>query len=312
MHPYTKLTPRHRTLGGYTQLWLAADHLLLLSNTRFSEEYKRFSFADIQSIVVTNRPSQIVLQIVMILAALAWMSLWFAVHSNSARWAIEITGALALLVPIVDIARGPRCRCFLRTRVSGELLAPVSRVKIADNFLALIRPVIESAQGVLPAEAFSSAEAPSLEPPPPKILSAPPWIPEILFGTFLLNALLIWASTMFPKVPELPAILLNTLLGEFVLLVVALVRRQGRDPRLVIYVIAALSIIGVAYDGVTIIGELVRWYTKVLDKAKAGDKTITPLTFLPAGGMRIIIASAWRAVAGVIGLSMAFYERRKP
>lgn len=311
MPPYTKLTPRHRTLGGYTQLWLAADHLLLLSNTRFSEEHKRFAFADIQSIVVTQRPSQLVLQIVMILAALAWMSLWFAVNSTFARWAIELSGALALLWPIVDIARGPRCRCFLRTRVSGEPLAPVSRVKTADNFLALIRPVIESVQGSLPAETVETPTAATWEPPPPKIVSAPGWVPEILFGTFLLNALLIWASMMFPKVPELPAILLNTLIAEVVLIVVALVRRGPRDPRVVIYVIVALSIVGVAYDGVTIVGEIISWYTKLLDKAKAGDKTITPLTFLPTGGMRIIVACAWRALAGVAGLSAAFYERRK-
>jgi hypothetical protein len=311
MNPYTKLTPRHRTLGGYTQLWLAADHLLLLTNTRFSEEYKRFAFADIESIVVTQRPSQLVLQIVMILAALAWMSLWFAVDSKFARWAIEITGAFALLVPIVDIARGPRCRCFLRTRVSGELLPPVSRIKTADNFLALIRPVIESVQGVLPAAAFPTVETPAAEPPPPKIVSAPGWVPEILFVTFILNALLIWASTLFPKVPELPAILLNTLVAEFVLIVVALVRRQGRDPRVVIYVIVALSILGVVFDGVTIVRELVGWYTKVLDRAKAGDKTITPLTFLPTGGMRITIACVWRGLTGVVGLIAAFYERRK-
>jgi hypothetical protein len=310
MQPYTKLTPRNRTLGGYTQLWLAPDHLLLLTNTRFSEEYKRFAFTDIQSIVITQRPSQLVLQIVMIVAALAWMSLWFAVDSKFAKGAIEITGAIALLIPIVDIAKGPRCRCFLRTRVSGELLPPVSRVKTADNFLALLRPVIESVQGSLSADTVETPTA-AQEPPPPKIVSASSWLPEILFGTFLLNALLIWASTIFPKTPELPAIALNTLVAEVVLIVVALVRRQGRDPRVVIYVIIALSIIGVAFDGVTILREIVGWYTKVLDKAKTGDKTATPLTFLPTGGPRIIIACVWRAIAGAVGFGAAFYERRK-
>lgn len=310
MSPYTKLTPRHRTLGGYTQLWLAPDHLLLLTNTRFAEEYKRFAFPDIQSIVVTRLPSQLVLQIVMILAALAWMSLWFAVDSRFARWTFEITGALALLWPAVDLARGPRCRCFLRTRVSGELLAPVSRMKTADNFLALIRPVIESAQGALPAEAMETPPA-NWEPPPPEIVSSPGYLPEFLFATFLLNALLLWASTRFSNVPELPAVLMNTLVGEFVLIVVALLRRKGRDPRVVIYVIVALSILGVAFDAVTIGGELVGWYTKMLDKAKSGDKSIPPLTLLPKGGLRMTIAYAWRALAGVVGLAAAFYERPK-
>ncbi len=311
MPRYSKLTPRHRTLGGYTQLWLASDHLLLLSNTRFSEEYKRFSFADIQSIVVTRLPSQLVLQIVMILAALAWMSLWFAVDSRFAKWAFEVTGALALLWPIVDMARGPRCRCFLRTRVTGELLAPVSRLKTADRFLALLCPVVESAQGALPEEAPVEAPETPWVPPPPAIVNTPGYLPEFLFGTFLLNALLIWLATLYPKVPELPAILMTTLFAEFVLIVVVLFRRKGRDPRVIVYVILSLAILGVAFDTVTIGGEVVGWYTKMLDKAKAGDKSITPLTFLPAGGMRITVACAWRAIAGVVGLAAAFFERRE-
>lgn len=310
MSPYTKLTPRRRTFGGYTQLWLASDHLLLLSNSRLSEQYKRFSFSDIQAIVVTQLPSQLVLQIAMIAAALAWMGLWFAVDSRFARWAIEISGALALLWPIVDLARGPRCRCFLRTRVSGELLAPVNRMKTADKFLALLRPVIESAQGALPAEALVAVETP-VEAPPPEIASAPGYLPEFLFGTFLLNALLLWASSRFPGTPELPSILLTTLFAEFMLIVVTLFRRKGNDPRVVIYVIVALALVGVGFDIVTFGGEIVRWYMTTLDKAKNGDKTITPLSFLPKGGLRLTVAYMWRTVAGVAGLAAALYERPK-
>jgi len=308
MSPYTRLTPRHRTFGGYTQLWLASDHLLLLSNNRLSEQYKRFSFSDIQAIVVTRLPSQLALQIVMILAALAWMSLWFFVDSKFARWAIEISGALALLWPIADIARGPRCRCFLRTRVSAEELAPVHRMKTADKFLALLRPAIEAAQGELPAEALVAVETP-VEAPPPEIRSAPGYLPEFLFGTFLLNALLLWASSRFPDIPELPSILLTTLFAEFMLIVVALFRRKGSDPRVVIYVIVALALVGVGFDIVTFGGEIVRWYMTVLEKAKNGEKTITPLSFVPKGGVRLTVAYAWRTVAGAVGLAAALYER---
>lgn len=310
MSPYTKLTPRRRTFSGYTQLWLASDHLLLLSNTRLSEQYKRFSFADIQAIVVTRLPSQIVLQIVMIVAALAWMGLWFFVDSKPERWAIEISGAFALLWPIVDIARGPRCRCVLRTRVSGELLAPVNRTKTADKFLALLRPVIESVQGALPDGASVAIVAPT-DVPPPEIASAPGYLPEFLFATFLLNALLLWAASRFPGTPELPGMLLTTLFAEFILIVVVLYRRKAGDPRMVIYVIVALALIGVGFDVVTFGGEILRWYIATLDKAKNGDKTITPLSFLPKGGMRLTVAYAWRTVAGVVGLAAAFYERSK-
>ena len=56
---YTKLTPVKRNFFGYTRLWLAPDHVLLLINSRFAEQYKRFALADIQSIVITELPPQV-------------------------------------------------------------------------------------------------------------------------------------------------------------------------------------------------------------------------------------------------------------
>jgi hypothetical protein len=138
---YKKLTPTKRAFFGYTQLWLAPDHILLLSSSQLAEDYKRFAFTDIQSIVVTELPSRLVPQIIMVLAALAWSGLWFAVDIPFFKWFFVITGALALALAIRDIARGARCRCYLHTRVSRERLVPVSRMKIAAKFLATVRPL---------------------------------------------------------------------------------------------------------------------------------------------------------------------------
>jgi hypothetical protein len=309
---YTKLTRRHRTVLGYTQLWLAADHLLLLTSSRFAEQYQRFAFTDIQAIVVTQRPPQVVLQVVMILAALAWMSLWFAVDSSFAKWTFAITGLLALLVPVIDIFRGPRCRCALQTRVSKERLAPVSRMKIARQFLAAIRPRIEAVQGTLPVEQIAAMETPSQtdELARPEIVQTPGYLPEILFATFFVNAILIILSINYPNAAEIPGVLLNTLFAEFVLIVVTLIRK-GRDPRIVVYVVVGLSLLGAAFDFVTIGGELFGWYMKVFEKAKNGDKTITPLVFFPKTGIRVIVAFCWRSLAGAIGMGAAYYGRRK-
>jgi hypothetical protein len=309
---YTKLTPRNRSLAGYTQLWLAHDHILLLTSTRIAEEYKRFAFSDIQSIVVTRQPSRILLQIVMIAAALAWTALWFTVDSSFAKWTFVVTGAFALLLLIVDIARGARCLCYLHTRVSGERLAPVSRMSHAHKFLALVRPMAEAVQGTLPPQTETLApETPAPEPPPPALVSKPGYIPEILFATFLANAIIIWAYSRFPKAPELPGVLLNTLFAEVLLIAVALLRRAGRDSRVIIYVVVALSIVGVGFDLATIARSIFGWYMTVLDKAKAGDKSITLFSTIPLGNRRAAIAYAWRAVAGAFGLAAAFYERRK-
>jgi hypothetical protein len=310
---YTKLTPTKRNIFGYTQLWLAPDHILLLISSQFAEDYKRFAFTDIQSIVVTELPSRLVPQVIMILAALAWGSLWFAVKLAFFKWVFVITGALALLWSIVDIARGQRCRCFLHTRVSKELLAPVSRMKIARDFLATVRPMTEAVQGALLPEQFSTVEAPSApwEPAPPELVSSPGYVPEVLFAVFLVDAALIWAIVHFPNHPEISGVLINTLLAEVLLIPVALLRRRGRDARVIIYVVIVLSIIGFGFDVVTMSRQLFGWYLTTVDKAKSGDKATAFISLFPSGSRRAMIAYSWRAAAGVIGLAAAFYERRK-
>jgi hypothetical protein len=248
----------------------------------------------------------------MIAAALAWTALWFTVDSSFAKWTFLVTGAFALLLPILDVARGPRCICYLHTRVSGERLAPVSRMSDAYKFLALVRPMIESVQGSLGVQAATrEPEEAASEPPPPALVSKPGFIPEILFATFLINAFFIWASIQYPKVPELPGVLMNTLFAEMLLIVVALLRRAGRDSRVIIYVVVALSIAGVGFDLATIVRSMFGWYMTILDKAKAGDKSITLFSVFPSGTRRAVIAYSWRAAAGAFGLAAAFYERRK-
>ena len=310
---YKKLTPTKRNIFGYSQLWLAPDHLLLLISSQFAEDYKRFSFSDIQSIVVTELPSRVVPQVVMILAALAWASLWFAVDTAFFKWTFLITGAFALLWPIVDIVRGQRCRCYLHTRVTKELLTPVSRTQIARRFLATVRPLIENVQGVLSPEKLDTLDTPyaAWESPPPALVSSPGYVPEVLFAVFLVNAALIWAMVHFSRASEIAGLLLNTLFAEFILILVALLRRRGRDPRLVIYVVIALCIIGFGFDVITIGRQLAGWYLTTLDKAKGGDKTATLISLFPSGSTRATIAYSWRAVAGVVGLAAAFYERRE-
>ena len=304
---YTRLTPAKRSVFGSTRLWLAPDHIMLLISSRFAEDYKRFAFADIQSIVVTESPSRVVPQVAMVLAAVVWMSLWFAVHLRFFKWTFLVTGALALLWSIVDIARGQRCRCYLHTRVSKELLAPVSRMSIARRFVATVRPRIETAQGVLLAEQVVETASPQAAPP--EIVSSPGYTPEVLFAVFLLDALLIGASVLFPKTQEIAGILVNSLIAELLLMLVALLRRKGRDRRVIIYVVIALSMVAYGFDATAIGRELFGWYLTVLEKTKNGDKSGAFLTLLT--GRHAVIAYSWRAAAGAIGLAAAFYERRK-
>ena len=307
---YTKLTGRNRSLTGFTQLWQAPDHLLLVNSSRFSEQYKRFSFFDIQSLVVTGLPPRVIPQVIMILAAVAWMSLWFAVDSKFGKWAFLVSGVLGLLIPIIDIARGPRCRCYLHTRVSKELLAPVSRTRIARKFLAAVRPPIETVQGVLPPPLGNEIPAASWEPPPPELVITPSYLPEIVFGLFLVGALGIWATVRNPKALELSGIPMYLMMAEVLLIVVALVRRKGRDERVVPYIVMVLALALIFFDVTTIAKGIGSWYLTVLEKAKVQDSSITPVTLFTRANSGWIIACGWRVTAGTIGLASAFFERR--
>ena len=76
---YRRLTGRRRGFTGFTQLWLAPDHILLVQNNRFSEHYRRFALADIQAIVVTALPDRMPWQILALAASILWTLALFAV-----------------------------------------------------------------------------------------------------------------------------------------------------------------------------------------------------------------------------------------
>ncbi len=167
---YRKLTGRDRTFLGYSQLWLGPDHILLVKSTRITEQYQRFALADIQSITITESRNRMPVWIAESAAvADAVDGGIFRISALSLRkYFFAITGAMALALVIADIARGPRCRCYLTTAVSRELLRPVSRMREAESFLAMVQPAIEAAQGSLPSTK-QNAEPPAANEKPPEV-----------------------------------------------------------------------------------------------------------------------------------------------
>src|SRR5450631_2518161 len=133
---YRKLTSRRRSLLGYSQLWLGEGHLLLVRSSRLAENYKRFALQDIQAIVISDGPDLRAVQALAVLASLGWAALALAVSSTFGQGFFAITGFFALTLAIIDIARGPRCRCVLHTAVTREPLFPVSRRNASWKFLS--------------------------------------------------------------------------------------------------------------------------------------------------------------------------------
>lgn len=143
-----------------SSLWVGPDHLLSVDRVWMNEEYKRFYFRDIQAITVQQtRGATMWLRI---FGALAGGSAFLFGMLASDRWSSArrtpllvaggILTALWLLLLLINFLRGPTCICRLRTAVQTEVLPSLGRVAAANRAIALVKPLIEQAQGTLSAE----------------------------------------------------------------------------------------------------------------------------------------------------------------
>jgi hypothetical protein len=306
--PYRKLTRKRRSIAGHTQLWMGPDHLLLVNSSRLTERYQRFSLADIQAIVVSAGPDRIVLQTLAVLASIAWGAGAFAVDLTFGKWFFAATGLLFLVLAIVDIARGPRCRCFLHTAVSRWPLLPVSRQRIARRFLATIVPAIETVQGPLSAEQLAemATSAEPADPAPWPEVTRPRWgAAHVLFALFLLDAALFWIAFRWPELNA--ALYLPTaVFCELLLAGMALI--QGRsNPLRISYLVVALTIACVAVDIVTT-GRLA--WMDLMNRALQGGGPPVLTTLLAPAKSAAVFASTWRALASLTGVTASYFERR--
>ncbi|HML17909.1 MAG TPA: hypothetical protein VK419_12835 [Bryobacteraceae bacterium] len=304
---YRKLTGRKGAIFGYSQLWLAPDHILLLKSTHLAEQYQRFALADIQAITITESAGRTPYQIAAAAVAIAWSLGFVAVRSPFTKYFFLITGAVALAAVIVDLLRGPHCRCDLTTAVSRERLRPVSRLRTARSFLAIVEPAIEAVQGSLgsPGRIEVSQSAPRLDQPP-EVPAVSSLLPEIVFGLFLLDAALILLALRFPR-SQIDAVLPTTFFAEIVLVMVALIRRAGRDPRHVIYALLLLAMVGIGWDAVGM-GRNLRAMINIAIETGSQSKALEAWTQTPLQ-RSAVLSAVWRIVAGTGGLAAVFLAR---
>ncbi|MBZ5601361.1 MAG: hypothetical protein LAO79_03560 [Acidobacteriia bacterium] len=306
---YTRLTGRKRTLIGYSQLWLAPDHLLLVQSTRFSERYQRFSLADIQAVIVTELPEQMAYQFVVLAAVIGCVAGFLSVSAMFGKIVFAAMAAIALGIMIGNIALGPRCRCHLQTAVSYERLAPVRRVRAARVFLQKIIPVIETVQGTLAPDRAAQIEFPATPvEKPPAVPDAPGYLPEILCAVFLLNAALIAASVRFPRA-QLSSVLFTTIFGEIVVLIVSLARSR-HDKRRFVYALMIPAIFCIVWDAVQLGTSFFTWMNGIAESAKRGEQTPpSMLAWVAFSQTQALFAASWRVAVAALGLAAAWFER---
>jgi hypothetical protein len=138
------MTPTYQRLPGARRrplrkatLWLSSDHILAVDSRRFTEDYKRYYFKDIQAIVVTQM--SVVTSRTIDLAVLIVMG--FLTFLGA-----KIAAGLILLGYVIHKLMGPKCACHLITAVSSDKLPSLNRVRTAGKALGIIQPLVEQAQ----------------------------------------------------------------------------------------------------------------------------------------------------------------------
>ena len=137
-------------------LWLGKDHVLVVKSRGYSEEYRRFYFNDIQGFLIYSTVTGKVLNMVWALIAtlftgfcLAGIFVW---QSDFVIFDSAFLGIVFLLLLLINVRKGPTCRCYLRTAVHTEIIKALPRLRRAVKTVRLLIPTIEQHQGALSQE----------------------------------------------------------------------------------------------------------------------------------------------------------------
>jgi hypothetical protein len=153
-NPYRRLPGTGNSAFEHVLLYLGADHLLQVSSSGFTETYRRFYFCDIQSITLRKTIHGKLWNVVLLPLAIVF---GLVAHQEVGPtefvwWAGE---AVFLVMLGLNIAHGPTCACQIRTAVQTRPLPSLHRLQRASKILAQLKPLIEAAQGTMPAEELS-------------------------------------------------------------------------------------------------------------------------------------------------------------
>ncbi len=142
---YKRLPGRPFSLFNVRSLWQGPDHLLWVETVFFKENYKRFFFKDIQSVVLQRTNTHTI-----------WTFVWGAPALVCGLIALlmpgpsYVSGSFAiffLLALALNLAMGPSCSVYLQTAVQIQTLASLKRVRTAKKTMARIKTMVEAVQG---------------------------------------------------------------------------------------------------------------------------------------------------------------------
>lgn len=265
--PYRKLPGDFRGFFRRNTLWLGPDHLLLVDSTRFSETYKRFYLADIQSIVIRKTPRfklpyYWVLLIIAVLIALLEAASRFS-HGLGWPAIAAISGMLGVAGCLYVVSMFQSCTCHLATRVNRVELSSLFRLRSAREFVRLLAPRIDAVQGELPADWPADGlerTAATVDRHPDLPVNALPagafsWLTVAVFVLVLTDAALTWAQLLHSDAWSLflPNVVNTLLLAACGTVSIARLSRQRGTLALRILVLAGMFVVAAVTFGSIVI-----------------------------------------------------------
>lgn len=240
---YRRLPGRGRRRGGFLAftstragLWTGKDHLLSVFSTGYTEEYKRFYYRDIQAIVTRKTKRGATWNFVSALFLSLFALLAITRTTPAVAMVFWVPAGVFLFVLARNLLLGPTCICHVQTAVSREELPSLGRERHARKAIALLKPLIEAAQGALTPEEIGARSAELAQQPGPASLTGTPpvgtaggtsgKVHEALFSLLLLEGIL---STAQIFVQNLPLFIMGTLftVAFSITVIIALTKQHG-------------------------------------------------------------------------------------
>ena len=181
--PYRKLPGRLPTLRfgtyGRKSLYLGDNELLEVEAVFFVENYKRFAYPDIQSLLLRQTARGSIWSIVLAVLAVSFSVLAWGMSNEAARWTFTGVAGFFVLILLINLLRGATCVCRLQTAIGSHPLRTLNRVRPSRKVLDLLRERIVAAQGTLsPLDASTHVDemlaSPRQEPQRPVVVSRAP------------------------------------------------------------------------------------------------------------------------------------------
>ena len=224
---------------GYHTLWQGPDHLLSVYSRFGIEDYRRFYFTDIHSLIVHKTVTGKIQNLIIGLFLLIFSLMAFTLDNG-----LEIFGGIMagcfLIFLSVNWLLGPTCVVHLRTAVQNEKLPSLHRLRNAKKVMDRVKPLIETIQGQLTPEVLNqevlkerkpgrTSFSPSASRPSANPIGSESGIAHLsLYSLILVDGLVILLNTNF-HIKTLTLLGTFTSMGIGICVIIALVKQRDSN-----------------------------------------------------------------------------------